>query len=299
MIQYPAFRSWQAMQKRTNNSLVALVIGTRLAEMKMSEAKGFGKVGQVLAGVAYAERLDVSADAAELIFQTASTDIAFLAIPQVVALHIELCVETVEECLRHPGLVTPSSNGAPPDRWMVPELAKAVRFGESPTTADHLMKFCVALRNTIMHGGGKVDRKLITTWKNLDKPAKKRWSDLAGRPFTYSAAGALPSLSWMEVLATLAITKQSAHEINERVTRSLTRQQWAELIARDYRDSSKHSRRRFNDSRPEVPGSDSDSAARGRDERIQQRLRAHADTYYRALAMTTAELRQGRALATK
>ncbi len=69
------------MRKRTNNSLVALVIGTRLAEMKMSQAKGqLGKVGQVLAGVAHAERLDVPADDAELIFQTARIDIAFLAV---------------------------------------------------------------------------------------------------------------------------------------------------------------------------------------------------------------------------
>ncbi|MFF4307960.1 hypothetical protein [Streptomyces sp. NPDC001601] len=293
LIQYPAFRTWQTMRKRSNNSIVALAIGASLAEQKMARSAHPGDTaGAVLAGVAQAERLDVTATDAKRIFMTATEDMAFLAIPQVVALHIELCVGTVIECQRFPSLIGPQKQS--PEWWAVPLLAKTVRFEEAETTADHLMKFCVKLRNTIMHGAGKVDDKLIQVWRDLPHAAKTRWEALAGRPFTYARIGALPDLRWPEVMATLAVTKESAGEINARIGRLLTREQWAQVIAFDYRDGSRHGRRRFNSMTPGRTVVDENSKPRPGQERALQRLLGHATTYYRPLGMTPDELRAGR-----
>ncbi|MEU1275626.1 hypothetical protein [Streptomyces sp. NPDC005799] len=242
--------------------------------------------------MAQAERLDVTATDAKQIFKTATEDMAFLAIPQVVALHIELCVGTVVECQRFPGLIGPQNKG--PEWWAVPFLAKTVRFGETETTADHLMKFCVKLRNTIMHGAGKVDDQLVQTWSQLPQAAKARWEKLAKRPFTYARVGALPDLRWPEVMATLAVTKESAREINARIGRLLTREQWAQVIAHDYRDGSRHGRRRFNSMTPGKTVMDENNKPHPGQERALQRLQGHATTYYRPLGMTLDELRTGR-----
>jgi hypothetical protein len=283
------------MHKRTNNSIVALVIGSGLARREMSRtAAPFVKAGQSLAGVAQAERLNVTATDAERIFQTAAADLAFLAIPQVVALHIELCVGTIEEVRKFPGLVKEHPRGWHPRSWNVPDLGKVVRFGDPETAADHLMKFCVKLRNIIMHGAGKVDDQLVNQWKILPPVAKKRWETLAGRAFGYKAVGTLPELAWGEVLATLAVTKESAHEINARVTRLLTREQWSQIIACDYRDSSRHGRRRFNNPLPVKEANADGSENRLREDRTLRRLQAHAATYYGLLAMTPDELSEGR-----
>jgi hypothetical protein len=291
LIQYPAFRTWQTMQKRSNNSIVALAIGAGLAEKEM--ARSTHTAGVVLAGVAHAERLDVTSTDAQRIFRTATEDMAFLAIPQVVALHIELCVRTVIECQRFPGLIAPHNKD--PEWWPVPDLAKTVRFDEPETTADHLMKFCVKLRNTIMHGAGKVDDPLVKVWSRLPQPAKTRWENLTGRPFTYAKVGALPDLRWPEVMATLAVTKESAGEINARFGQLLTREQWAQVIAYDYRDGSQHGRRRFNSTTPGRTLVDENSKPRPGQERALQRLLGHATTYYRPLGMALDELRAGRA----
>ncbi|MFI9829659.1 hypothetical protein ACIHIX_18440 [Streptomyces sp. NPDC051913] len=290
LIQYPAFRTWQTMQKRSNNSIVALAIGAGLAEREM--ARSTHTAGVVLAGVAHAERLDVTSADAQRIFRTATEDMTFLAIPQVVALHIELCVGTVKECQRFQGLIAPHNKG--PEWWSVPDLAKTVRFSEAETTADHLMKFCVKLRNTIMHGAGKVDDALVKVWSQLPQPAKTRWEDLTGRPFTYARVGALPDLGWREVMAILAVTKESAGEINARIGRLLTREQWAQVIAFDYRDGSRHGRRRFNSWTPGRTVLDQNNTPRPGQERALQRLLGHATTYYRPLGMTPDELRVGR-----
>ena len=281
------------MQERSNNSIVALAIGASLAEREMARsASPWVKAGEVLAGVARAERLDVTATDAERIFRTAAGDMAFMAVPQVLALHIELCVGTVKVCQRFPGLVREHKKS--PEWWDVPTLAKAVRFGEAETTADHVMKFCVKLRNTVMHGAGKVDKPLIEAWDRLPKAAKARWEALAGRPFGYTRVGVPPVLGWPEVKATLAVTKESAYEINARVARQLTREQWAQVIALDYRDGSARGRRRFNSTAPGRTVVDGEGRSQVGQERALRRLVGHAATYYGPLGMTPDELRTGR-----
>ncbi|MFI6962702.1 hypothetical protein [Streptomyces sp. NPDC050255] len=286
MIQYRAFRTWQAMQKRSNNSILALSVGANHARREMDHsADPEIRARTLLNAVPLTERLDVTAAEAKKIFDSAATDMAFLAIPQVIALHIELCVGTVIECQNSPGLI--KQHDKEPGWWSVPLLHKTVRFGGHQTTADHLLAFCLKLRNTMMHGAGKVDEDLVKVWKNLPPAAKARWESLAARPFTYTRIDTLPTLGWPEVMATLAVTKESAHEINKRVERALTRKQWAEVIARDYRDSTAVGRRRFN-AAPAGQG-----LTGPEHDRVVQRLQGHALTYYRQLAMTADELRVG------
>ncbi|MFD3976926.1 hypothetical protein [Streptomyces cyaneofuscatus] len=287
MIQYSAFRTWQAMQKRSNNSILALSVGAKHARREMGQAPDPEiKARMLLNAVPLTERLDVTAAEAKRIFESAATDMAFLAIPQVVALHIELCVETIVECQYFAGRI--KQHDKEPGWWSVPLLHKTVRFGEHKTAAGHLLDFVLKLRNTMMHGAGKVDEELEKVWKNLPPAAKARWHSLAGRPFTYTKVGVLPTLGWPEIMATLAVTKESAHEMNGRVRRALTRAQWAEVIARDYRDSTTVGRRRFN-AAPAGHG-----VAGPELDRVVQRLQGHALTYYSDLAMTPAELRAGR-----
>ncbi|MFE0692903.1 hypothetical protein [Streptomyces sp. NPDC058869] len=287
MIQYSAFRTWQAMQKRSNNSILALSVGANHARREMDQAPDPEvRARMLLNAVPLTERLDVTAAEATKIFDSAATDMAFLAIPQVMALHIELCVETIVECQHFPGRIKEQDNE--PGWWKVPLLQKTVRFGEHKTTADHLLDFILKLRNTMMHGAGKVDEDLEKVWKNLPPAAKARWQGLAGRAFTYQKVGVLPILGWPEIMATLAVTKESAHEMNGRVLRALTRAQWAEVIARDYRDATAVGRRRFN----AAPAGHGLSGPE--QDRVVQRLQGHAMTYYRDLAMTPVELKAGR-----
>ncbi|WP_329374415.1 hypothetical protein [Streptomyces sp. NBC_01483] len=293
MINYAAFRAWTEMQKRTNNTVVALSIGTHLAERELARPHPIGtRAGDVLAGVTRAERLDVSAVKAEEVVRSAAADLAFLAIPQIVALHIELMVGTLEECQAFPGLVTPHKNGMPVDKWYVPDLAKATRFRGTATVADRLMEFCVTLRNCIMHGAGRVDDKLVKKWVNLPASAKTRWENVAGRPFTYTRVNLRPALGWGEIQATLAVTKESAGEINQRMVQALSREQWADVIARDYRTLSP---RRFHSTSLEKPGREGvDGIDRARPARVLLRLQSHASTYYQPLGMTLDELHAGR-----
>lgn len=287
MIQYRAFRTWQAMQKRSNNSILALSVGANHARRELDQAPDSeSRARSLLSAVPLTERLDVTATEARKIFESAATDMAFLAIPQVVALHIELCVETVVECRHFQGLI--KHHDKEPNWWPVPLLHKTLRFGAHKTTADHLLAFILKLRNTMMHGAGKVDDELVKVWKNLPPAAKARWEDLAGRPFTYTKVDVLPTLGWPEVMATLAVTKESAHEINARVRSALSRGQWAQVIARDYRDSTVVGLRRFN----AVAAGDGSTGPEH--DRVVRRLQGHALTYYRDLAMTAAELRAGR-----
>ncbi|WKX19352.1 hypothetical protein [Streptomyces sp. HUAS CX7] len=226
--------------------------------------------------------MDVGTDRAKDIFDLAAVDLAFLAIPQIVANHIELMVGTIEECEHFVGLVKPHKSGWPASRWQVPLLRKAIRFGEPPTTADQLIEFSVQLRNTIMHGAGRVDDDLVKAWNKLTPVSKQRWESLAGRPFTYARMNSRPSLSWGEIQATLAVTKESASEITTRVQRVITRPQWAEIVARDYR---RVSPRRFFSSSPGKRVGKNEGTPRAL-----LRLHSHAVTHYHPLGLTLDEL---------
>ncbi|WP_411095977.1 hypothetical protein [Streptomyces sp. 020-2-3H-GM] len=287
MIQYSAFRTWQAMQKRSNNSILALSVGANHARREMALAPDPEiRARMLLNAVPLTERLDVTAAEATNIFESAATDMAFLAIPHVMALHIELCVGTIVECQHFPGRI--KQHKQEPGWWGVSLLHKTLRFGQHKTTADHLLDFISMLRNRMMHGAGKVDNDLVQAWKDLPPAAKTRWESLTGRPFTYTKIDMPPTLGWPEIMATLAVTKESAYEINGRVRGALTRAQWAEVIARDYRDATVVGRRRFN-AAPAGRG-----VAGHEVDRVVQRLQGHALTYYRDLALTPAELRGGR-----
>ncbi|WP_330449762.1 hypothetical protein [Streptomyces anulatus] len=286
MIQYSAFRTWQAMHKRSNNSILALSVGAYHIQKEMNQAPDPKiRASTLLNAVPQTERLDVTVADATKIFGSAAADMAVLAIPQVMALHIELCVGTIKECQRFPALINKRSD---PSDWSVPTLHETLRFGKAETVADELLGFCLKWRNAMMHGAGKVNRKLINRWNRLSPAAVARWESLAGRPFTYTKVDMPPTLGWPEIMATLAVTKESAYEINGRVRGTLTRAQWAEVIARDYRDSTAVGRRRFN-AAPAGHG-----AAGHEVDRAVQRLQGHAMTYYRDLAMTPVELKVGR-----
>ncbi|MFE2973359.1 hypothetical protein [Streptomyces sp. NPDC059258] len=286
MIQYRAFRTWQAMQKRSNNSILALSVGAYHIRQDMDQAPDREiRASTLLNAVPQTERLDVTAADATKIFGSAAADMAILAIPQVMALHIELCVGTIIECQRFPSLINKRSD---PGEWSVPALHETLRFGKAETVADELLGFCLKWRNAMMHGAGKVNKKLINRWKGLSPAAVARWESLAGRPFTYTKVDMPPTLGWPEIMATLAVTKESAHEINGRVRAALTRAEWAEVIARDYRDSTAVGRRRFN----AAPAGHGLSGPE--QDRVVQRLQGHALTYYRDLAMTPVELKAGR-----
>ncbi|WP_158715760.1 MULTISPECIES: hypothetical protein [Streptomyces] len=286
MIQYSAFRTWQAMQKRSNNSILALSVGAHHIQQDMNQAPDPKiRASTLLNAVPQTERLDITAVDAAKIFGSAAADMAILAIPQVMALHIELCVGTIVECQRFPPLITKQSA---PGGWSVPALHETLRFGKAETVADELLGFCLTWRNAMMHGAGKVNKKLVNRWNRLSPAAVARWESLAGRPFTYTKVDMPPTLGWPEIMATLAVTKESAYEINGRVRGALTRAQWAEVIARDYRDATVVGRRRFN-------AAPAGHGLTGPDlDRVVQRLQGHALTYYRDLAMTPAELRGGR-----
>ncbi|MFB7461406.1 hypothetical protein [Streptomyces sp. NPDC056188] len=292
MIHYFSFRAWGELQKRTNNTVVALSIGTHLAERELSRA-GLGerRAPEVLANIARADRLDVTAAKAREVFRSTASDLAFLAIPQIAATHIELMVGTLEECEAFPGIVKPHKKGLAVKDWNAADLRKAIRFGEQPTNADRLIEFCVKLRNSIMHGVGRVDPGLVAVWENLPAAAKARWESLAGRSFTYERLHARPSLAWGEVKATLAVTKESAAEINARMERILTRDQWAALIVHDYR---RVSPRRFHSSSPGKLVRDGSDAGTRRTERALLRLHSHAGAYYHPLAITLDELHAAR-----
>ncbi|MER5399315.1 hypothetical protein [Streptomyces sp. NPDC002599] len=271
---------------------MALSIGAHLAERELSKT-GFDhlRAPEVLAGIARANRLDVTATKAKEVFRSTASDLAFLAIPQIVANYMELMVGTLEECEIFPGIVRAHKKGYAIKDWNAQDLRKAIRFTEQMTVADFLIEFCVKLRNSIMHGAGRVDPELVKIWERLPPAAKARWKGITGRPFTYERINVRPMLDWVEVKATLAVTKESAAEINERLSRKLSRDQWAMMVVNDYR---RVSPRRFHSSSPGKLISDGVNSEARLPERALLRLHSHATANYYSLGMTLDELHAAR-----
>lgn len=133
-----------------------------------------------------------------------------------------------------------------------------------------LFHFSRYLRNRIIHFGGAAGSNLRTEYAGLGTSLREYWEGLAGRPLPLASSKEHLDLESGELIAVLAITKHLADAVNNTVVQQLSREYWATVVARDYKQI--------------APTKFGDRMRRVR------RLTGHAREFYSPLALTSTEL---------
>jgi len=139
-----------------------------------------------------------------------------------------------------------------------------------PAEDLRLFHFSRHLRNRIIHFGGAAGSNLRSEYAGLGTLRREYWERLAGRPLPLVSSKEHLDLESGELIAVLAITKHLADAVNSTVAQQLSRDYWALVVARDYKQI--------------APTKFGDRTRRVR------RLAGHARQYYGSLALSPEEL---------
>ena len=102
--------------------------------------------------------------------------------------------------------------------------------------ADSLALFHLTrlMRNCHIHAGGFGSRELERHSIGLTPGQRELWKQLTKEPFRVLAEGAPVSVGVGGLIATLAIGKRLAYDVNLALQAAIPREEWANMAAREY-----------------------------------------------------------------
>jgi hypothetical protein len=260
LVRYPAYRRYSAARIAVNDAMMALLIGARLGEHTLANTAAsaeamlpdlFGRIE----GIARLNR--TVGDAAQLLAD-AEEHLVYMAIPYALSIHGSFIAASAR-MLRDTGHDEPGR-------------VERCRLLLDPTLL-RLFHLSRRIRNRIIHFSGDVGPRLLSEYRQLPKPARDSWEQLANRPLTETVVGQRFALREGELIAVLATTRHLAQEVSSLLAHTIERQAWADIAVRDYRQSN-----------PQKFGE--------RDRRV-RRVKGFADRFYRPLNLTLEEIADG------
>jgi hypothetical protein len=107
-----------------------------------------------------------------------------------------------------------------------------------PDREIQIFEFLRQIRNRILHAVGIPGSHLRSAYFALSLPAREQWEAWTGRSFVKAIPDRLRpmNLGIVELTPALAVTKRLGKTVNAELTRRLSRQLWAQLVAEDYRE---------------------------------------------------------------
>jgi len=195
--------------------------------------------------------------------------LAYMAIPFVLSVHATLLVAVIR-MIRDDGKDHSTDD---PTRILLDELHERIEAlwpSSLPPEDLRLFHFSRYLRNRIIHFGGAAGSNLRTEYAGLGTLLREYWERLADRPLPLVSSKEHLDLESGELIAVLAITKHLADAVNSTVAQQLSRDYWALVVARDYKQI--------------APTKFGDPTRRVR------RLTGHGRQFYGSLALTPEEL---------
>jgi hypothetical protein len=279
IVRFPAYRRFSAARIDANDAMMALLIGARLGKHALNTSAASPEVllpslfGQI-PGIA---RLNRTAGDAARLLSGAETHLAYMAIPYALAIHGSFLVSAAQ-MLRDDGH-DPETHTYTSSRQT--DLAKlpleiaheyiAERCGvELDGTLLPLFHIARRVRNRIIHYAGAPGSRLASEYRSLSSDARDSWERLAGRPLDTALKADRMILHDGELIAVLGVSRNLVQEMNDLLSRTISRAYWASLAVDDYRDAHPD---RF-----------------GERSRRVRRIQGYAQHFYKPLHLTSEEL---------
>ena len=267
IIKFPAYRRFDALRIIADDAMMALLIGGRVGRTMLAGTDPKAWLPDAVP-VEDARRLNLRvAEAAELM-TVSEVYLAYMGIPFVLAVYQSFLAHVVL-LLRKDGL-----DGTEDDPFRLSFDTAHQRMADVgiaiDSDLDRLFAVVRQVRNRIIHYGGRQGSHLRTGYKQLPQPASSWWEKRTRRPLKLGGASDQLLLGPEELIGTLALTKEMARQLNERMAARVSRKTWATLMVEDYRT--------------EQPIRFKAQAQRTR------RLRGFARTYYQPLELEAQEI---------
>lgn len=191
--------------------------------------------------VDHVERFDMRPDKARTVMDGAEAEMCTMGMTYAIALHEDF-IKTCLSWLIPLGLFTKSKLNDTKTHNAHENFASAAGCGMD---ADSLALFHLTrlTRNCHIHAGGAVDPRLSSAYSALTTNQSQLWERLTGEPFAVPSPGSAATVGVGGLIATLAIGKRLAYDVNLGLQTAIPRDTWADMAAAEYFDQGSKSPR--------------------------------------------------------
>lgn len=233
-IRYPAFRRFNEARIDANNSMVGMLVGSRLSGHMLKAHSGARVLlPEIYPEVQGVDLLNRTVEDAQLQLERSEGHLATMALPFLQAVFEDFAESSADHLAARDHVKSPSerSQGLPGTLRFI-ERASGSFFSEEHR---ELFAFLRRVRNSIIHDGSRALPALDRLWATLPAPARQRWIGVTGRAYL-SGGDAQGKILFQapELILALAVTKQMAAEICGHLFQALVDPDWAEIILDDY-----------------------------------------------------------------
>jgi hypothetical protein len=206
-------------------------------------------------------------ESARQLLLEADTHLGAAAVPYALAVHEDFVITSLD-LLKSSGVALQTGKKAI-KAWNMHEIIfKTMKTtGPQPSLSHyHLLR---VMRNAQIHAGGTVSADLQNYISKMTLTSIEAWERLTGRPPADIVAGTKITFTVGDIIASFAVIKELARNINLGLQSAIQRDTWAQIIVNDYSGQTSKTR-------------NSDGWMRS--------LRGYARTFYRPLGITASEL---------
>ncbi|MBW8027123.1 hypothetical protein [Clavibacter michiganensis] len=232
-VAFRRYREFVDARVAANNSMIALLAGSRLASHSMQLHAGSPHyLSGLFPRVRDIERFNLSPDMATQLLDDADEHLSAVAIPYALAVYEAFVIDAIAILTRDGHNIDESRGSRSAGRMHTTFYAGAGAM--EPVEVTRLFHVLRCMRNAQIHRGGLVTDELRTALEALQEGERSRWEQLTMMPLADQFQGPQIQFHIGHLVASFAITKEAARRINEVLRTHVSRATWALMAAEDY-----------------------------------------------------------------
>ncbi len=246
-VKYRGYREYIESRVTINNSMMAILAGTKLAAFTLSRSKGSDlTLKKLYPEVRHIGKFNLNADNAIKILADAEEHLAAVALTYALATHENFVIQSLD-MLRAEGIAVTLDGSVVENRKVTAKSMHNILFQSSMCSAPNEWLLCFSLmrevRNCIAHNGGRVGNQVNDAFTAMSPNAKGEWERITGAPMADLIQAGRIVVGAGHISLAFAITKRLGREINKALVSIIPRNAWAQIAVEDYDQSTKTSRR--------------------------------------------------------
>ena len=231
LVRYREFRRLHEQRTEANNSIMALLAGSKLAVNTLRLTTGSKlRLSEIFPEVPHIERFDLRTDRATHLLDNAEAALAVMAIPYILAIHEDYMCHCIS--LLIDAGVAPSASKMPSAKAMHAYFETAADRC-LPSDLVEMFQVIRMMRNCHIHAGGLANQEMCDERTALGTSGESKWGKWTGKALPTFAVGDAVPIGQAEVIVGLALTSALAKESNEILGTTVPTTHWAKLAIAD------------------------------------------------------------------
>jgi hypothetical protein len=232
IVKYPAYVRAEQERISTNNAMMGLLVGSKLASRTLELTEGSQlTLSAMFPKVEHIGRFDLKTETARQVLNDSESLLGGMAVLYAFGLHEDLMRDMLS-------LLADDQHISPADVKDIKSFEIHSKFSALTQTtfqSELLEIFHIVrqIRNARIHNGGKVKAHLVAEVSNLSLSARNLWKATVGTDVPDYVEDDIADVGLSELILILAVTKRLSEAANEGLQKSVSRSHWLKIFKAD------------------------------------------------------------------